>query len=276
MAATPLQSALAPLLADPAGAAVLLDVDGTLAPIVRHADDAHVPEPTRRPLITIAKRYGFVACVTGRRAAIARRIVSIGSITYLGNHGSEVLPGGASDVTVDAEVQAWATRVQAFAAEELAREEVARARVRGEDKETIAGFHWRGAPDEAAAEAVVDAIAGRARDAGFALHRGRKILEVRPPVAMDKGRGIERLLSGRPLRTALYAGDDRTDLDAFAGLRRLVAAGRLEQVLCVGVRSDETPPELEHEADLLVEGPAGVRELLTLLAEAGSPATPAD
>jgi trehalose 6-phosphate phosphatase len=266
VAAGSLRNTLAPLLADPARAAVLLDVDGTLAPIVRHADDAHVPEPTRRPLITIAGTYGFVACVTGRRAATARRIVSIGSITYLGNHGSEVLPGGASEVSVDAEVQAWAARVQAFAAGEMAREEVARVRVRGEDKAAIAGFHWRGAPDEAAAEAVVEAIAGRAEAAGFVLHRGRKILEVRPPVAMDKGRGIERLLDGRDLGVALYAGDDRTDLDAFAGLRRLVEAGQLQQAICVGVRSDETPPEIEHEADLLVDGPGGVRQMLTVLA----------
>src|SRR5205807_4310062 len=90
-------AALEPLRADPARAAVLLDVDGTLAPIVRHAEDAHVPEPTRVPLIAIAKRYGVVACVSGRQAAVARRMVSIGSITYIGNHGAELLRGGASE-----------------------------------------------------------------------------------------------------------------------------------------------------------------------------------
>src|SRR3954468_7593047 len=92
--AATLDEALAPLLADPSRAAVLLDVDGTLAPIVRHADDAHVPEPTRAPLIAIARRYGLVACVSGRRAATARRIVAIGSITYVGNHGGELLRPG--------------------------------------------------------------------------------------------------------------------------------------------------------------------------------------
>lgn len=269
MAATPLHDALAPLLADPSAAAVLLDVDGTLAPIVRHAEDAHVPETTRRPLITIARHYGYVACVSGRRAAIARRIVSLGSITYIGNHGSEVLAGGASEAQVDAEVAAWTERVRAFAAAELDREDLRRTRVRGEDKEAIAAFHWRGAPDEPAAEAVVDALAERAAAAGFALHRGRKVLEVRPPVAMDKGRGIERQLTGRGLRVALYVGDDRTDCDAFAGLRRLVAAGELTTAVCVGVRSDETPPEIERDADLLVDGPAGVRELLDALAALG-------
>ncbi|WP_354699496.1 hypothetical protein DSM112329_05213 [Paraconexibacter sp. AEG42_29] len=268
MAATPLHDALAPLLADPSAAAVLLDVDGTLAPIVRHADDAHVPESTRRPLIAVARRYGFVACVSGRRAAIARRIVSLGSITYVGNHGSEVLVGGASEVVVDAEVAEWTDRVRAFAAVELDREDVRRTRVRGEDKHAIAAFHWRGAPDEAAAEAVAEAVAARALEAGFAVHHGRKVIEVRPPVTMDKGIGIERQLQGRGMKVALYAGDDKTDCDAFAGLRRLVAAGELGAAVCVGVRSDETPAELEQDADLLVDGPAGVRELLNALAAA--------
>src|ERR1051325_5656408 len=93
--AAPLAEGLEPLRSEPSRAAVLLDVDGTLAPIVRHADDAPVPEPTRVPLIAIARRYGFVACVSGRRAATARRMVSLGSITYIGNHGTEVLRGGA-------------------------------------------------------------------------------------------------------------------------------------------------------------------------------------
>lgn len=260
-----LADALAPLRADPSRAAVLLDVDGTLAPIVRHAEDAHVPEPTRGPLIAVARRYGFVACVSGRRAATARRIVSLGSITYIGNHGGEVLRGGATSVDVDPEVAEWAARVQAFAREAFD-DELQRLRVREEDKDAIAAFHWRGAPDEAAAEAAVRAIAVRAEAEGLGTHWGRKVLEVRPPVRMDKGRGIERLLGDLGLDVALYAGDDVTDLDAFRGLRAMVADGRLGQAVCVGVRSDETPPELEAEADLLVEGPPGVRELLSALA----------
>jgi trehalose 6-phosphate phosphatase len=63
----------------------------------------------------------------------------------------------------------------------------------------------------------------------------------------------------------LYVGDDVTDLDAFAGLRALVDEGELGAAVCVGVRSDETPPRLEEAADLLVDGPSGVRELLRVL-----------
>src|SRR6266511_1322648 len=84
-----LAEALSPLTADPSRAAVLLDIDGTLAAITRHPEDAHVPESTRVALIAVARKYRLVACVSGRTASDARRMVSIGSIAYIGNHGGE-------------------------------------------------------------------------------------------------------------------------------------------------------------------------------------------
>ena len=264
-AAAALAEALAPLRSDPARAAILLDIDGTLAPIVRHADDAVVPEPTRGQLIAVAKRYAVVGCISGRRSPTARQMVSLGSIAYVGNHGAELLAPGATDVQIDPEVAAHERKVRDFAAGAYT-QEVQRLRVRSEDKQSIMAFHWRGAPDEDAAEAAVREIAERAQAAGLWIHWGRKVLEVRPPVALNKGRGARRLLEGRDLAAALYVGDDTTDLDAFAGLRGLVEEGELGAAICVGVRSDETPAPLEQGADLLVDGPAGVVELLRVLA----------
>jgi trehalose 6-phosphate phosphatase len=263
--AATLDDVLAPLLADPARAAVLLDIDGTLAPIVRHADDAHVPEPTRLPLIAVAKRYGLVACVSGRQATTARRIVSLGSITYVGNHGAEILRGGQTTPEIAPEIADWARRIRAFGQSELRGEELHRLRVRGEDKDIIFGFHWRGAPDEEAAEEAARAVAERAHAAGFVTHWGRKILEVRPPVTLNKGLGVGALLEATPVDVALYAGDDRTDIDAFDALRAAVSAGTLREAICIGVASDETPRELEEAADTLVDGTAGVRQLLEAL-----------
>jgi trehalose 6-phosphate phosphatase len=94
--AATLVEALGPIRSEPARSAVLLDIDGTLAPIVRHADDAHVPEATRAVLIEVSRRYGVVGCVSGRRAATARAIVAIGTIAYVGNHGAELLRPGSS------------------------------------------------------------------------------------------------------------------------------------------------------------------------------------
>jgi len=265
--ATPLSEALAPLRADPARAAILLDVDGTLAPIVRHADDAQVPETTRLVLIEVVKAYGCVACVSGRRAATARQIVSLGSIAYLGNHGAELLRPGTTQPELDREAGAWQRRVHQFAEQALAGGELQRLRVRDEDKGPIVALHWRGAPDEGAAEAAVRAVAERAEAAGLHTHWGRKVLELRPPVALDKGRGIHWLLRDADLDAALYVGDDRTDVDAFTGLRELVEGGRIGHAVCVGVRSEETPAELESAADLLVDGTRGVRQLLSALVD---------
>ena len=262
--AATLVEALEPLRSDPEHSAVLLDIDGTLAPIVRHAADAHVPEATRALLIEIAKRYGVVGCVSGRRAATARQIVAIGTLAYVGNHGGELLRPRSTQPEVDPELAAWTARIRAFATRALS-DDYQRLRVRGEDKDAIAGFHWRGAPDEDAAAAAVAQIAELAQAEGFAVHWGRKVLEVRPPVALDKGIGVTRLLRDASVRAALYVGDDTTDLDAFHGLRELVDAGTLQSVLCVAVDSDEAPPELAREADLRVDGTSGVRELLEAL-----------
>ncbi len=262
--AATLVEALEPIHADPARGAILLDIDGTLAPIVRHAADAHVPEATRTLLIEIAKRYRLVGCVSGRRAATARQIVAIGTLAYVGNHGAELLRPGATRPEVDPELAEWTPRIREFAARAMSAEDP-RLRIRGEDKEVIAAFHWRGAPDEQAAEAAVRTIAERAEAEGFAVHWGRKVLEVRPPVAIDKGIGVALLLRDAPVDTALYVGDDTTDLDAFRGLRELAASGALSTTLCVAVDSDEAPAELAREADLTLEGPAGVRELLEAL-----------
>jgi trehalose 6-phosphate phosphatase len=262
--AATLVEALGPIRSEPGRSAILLDIDGTLAPIVRHADDAHVPEATRSVLIEVSRRYALVGCVSGRRAATARAIVAIGTIAYVGNHGGELLRPGTTSAEVDPELEAWTSRVRDFAKRVYTAEHQL-IRVRSEDKESIAAFHWRGAPDEQAAEQAVRGIAAEAERDGLAVHWGRKVLEVRPPVEFDKGLGIAALLSGAGLSAAIYVGDDTTDLDAFRGMRELSASGELELALCVAVASEEAPPELAQEADLTVDGPPGVRGLLEAL-----------
>jgi trehalose 6-phosphate phosphatase len=259
-----LDELLRPIKADPARSAILLDVDGVLAPIVQHPDDSHMPEATRRPLIEVARRYGVVACVSGRRAADARRIVSLGTIAYLGSHGSEVLMPGATASEMDRELQAWTRRVQAFAREAFT-EQLRRLRVRLEDKEAIAALHWRGVPDEEDAQRAVEEVAAAAEKAGFVPHWGRKVLEIRPPVRIDKGAGIVSLLRDADLDAALYVGDDTTDIDAFRGLSELVEMGRLKTAVRVGVASEEGPTALQDVADVMVDGTGGVRDLLRAL-----------
>ena len=233
-------------------------MDGTLAPIVERAEDAHVPEKTSRLLGTLARRYALVACVSGRSATEARRLVGVGSIAYAGSHGAELLEPGASEPTVMPAWASWAGRVRRFALERDT-PELRTLRIRIEDKGPIMAFHWRGAPDEEAARTRLEGIAGEAEAAGLLPHWGRKVLEVRPPVPVDKGQAVRELVRRSGVRDAMFGGDDATDLDAFEALAALAADGELDHILRVGVRSDEGPRGIVERADLVVDGRAGLR-----------------
>lgn len=262
-----LEAVLAPLVADPGRSAVLLDVDGTLAPIVRDPEDASVSELFRRLIVECSARYGLVGCVSGRQAAEARRIVGIGAIPYAGNHGLELLPRGFAEAQVDPEAERWMSQVHGVI-EKQESGEIHELGLRIEDKGTIVGMHWRGVEDEEAARALAERIAGQASDEGLHIHRGRSVIEIRPPVTAGKDGAVRALLHGVDVGWALYAGDDRTDIDAFAGLRGLVTEGRLDGAACIAVGSEEAPPELLERADIVVDGEEGVRELLTVLSRA--------
>ena len=222
-----------------------------------------MPEPTRALLRRLEQRYALVACISGRRAIEARRIVGIDSLAYVGNHGLELLRAGAREAATDPSLAALAARVRAFATSRQG-DELERLGVRLEDKDSIWVFHWRGVPDEQAARQELERVAAEAEREGLVPHWGRKVLEIRPPLEADKGTAVEAALDGLEVGRALYAGDDTTDLDAFRKLRELEGAGRV-RAICVGVRSIEGPQAITAEADLVVEGPQGMFELLESL-----------
>jgi trehalose 6-phosphate phosphatase len=223
-----------------------------------------VPQATRALLEALDSRYALVACISGRQALVARRIVGIDSLAYVGNHGLELLSPGAREAVTDPALRPQAAAVAAFARSAWD-ERLEKLGVRLEDKDAIWAFHWRGAPDEEAAHEALAEVASVAERDGLVPHWGRKVLEVRPPVATDKGTAVATALDERPLARALYAGDDTTDLDAFRKLRALAREGRLD-ALCVGVRSAEGPAAVIAEADLVVDGTEGVVALLDRLA----------
>lgn len=243
----------------------MLDVDGTLAAIVDRAEQAHVPDRTSRLLAKLVRRYTCVACISGRSAAEARRLVGVGGISYAGSHGAELWIAGDTQPTTLPAFASWGERVRVFAAEHD-RRDLRLLRVRMEDKGPISAFHWRGAPDEGAARTRLEGIAQEAEAGGFVTHWGRKVLEVRPPVPFDKGQAVAELVRRFKLERALYAGDDATDLDAFEALDELTANGTLAAAVRVGVASQEGPPAIVERADLVVDGTAGVSGVLEALA----------
>jgi trehalose-phosphatase len=256
---------LEPLRREPGRAAILTDVDGTLAPIVERADEAAVPAAAREVLATLSERYALVGCISGRRAAEARRLVGLDSLAYAGNHGLELLLPGEGTPRPDPSIAGREGEATAFLATVDGRVEAAGLRL--EDKGPIQALHWRGSEDEASAESRAREIANEAGRAGLQPRWGRKVLELRPAGGGGKDGAVGSLLADERLDRATYAGDDRTDLDAFRRLRELQEEGRLSAAVCVGVLSAEAPAELAEESDLTVAGPEGWLAILEALAE---------
>jgi trehalose 6-phosphate phosphatase len=256
---------LGPLRSEPARAAVLTDVDGTLAPIVARADEAVVPAPARDVLAALSERYGLVGCISGRQASDARRLVGLDSLAYAGNHGLELLMPGEEVPRADPSLAGRERDAAEFIAG-IDDGRLAAAGLRREDKGAIQALHWRGAEDEEGAQSRAHEIAVAAGHAGLEPRWGRKVLELRPVGGGGKDAAVASLLAGEELECAVYAGDDRTDLDAFRRLRELGSAGELSAAVCVGIVSAEAPAELAEEADLTVEGPEGWLRILEWLA----------
>jgi trehalose 6-phosphate phosphatase len=244
---------------------VLTDVDGTLAPIAARPEQAEVPGRASEALRRLSERYGLVGCVSGRQAVAARRLVGVEGIAYAGNHGLELLLPGTDTPRLDPSLQGRGGAAAEFVAG-LDAAGLAAAGLRLEDKGPIQGLHWRGAGDERGALARAHEIAVEAGRAGLEARWGRKVLELRPVGGGGKDAAVAALLAADGVDVAVYAGDDRTDLDAFRRLRELREAGELGVAVCVGIVSDEGPPELAEESDLRVEGPEGWLELLEALA----------
>jgi trehalose 6-phosphate phosphatase len=257
---------LAQLRDDPAHAAVLSDVDGTLAAIVPKPEEAVVPPRATELLARLSKTYGLVGCVSGRQAEEARRLIGLDDIAYAGNHGLELLLPGEQAPRLDPSLQGRERDAADFISNQGAAS-LADTGLRLEDKGPIQALHWRGADDERAAEAHAHELAATAGRAGLELRWGRKVLELRPAGGGGKDAAVAALLATDGMTAAVYAGDDRTDLDAFRRLRELREDGGLGTAVCVGILSEEGPAEIAEEADLTVEGPAGWLALLEALAE---------
>jgi trehalose 6-phosphate phosphatase len=233
--------ALARLASEPGRAALFLDVDGVLAPIVERPEDATVPGPTRVELRRLAGRYALVACVTGRPSDVAREIVGVPELRYVGEHGLEL----------DPHARDWAARIHDFARGTSWHEL--------EVKPLSVAYHYRRAVDREAARIALEGVATSALEEGFHTRWGRMVLEVLPPVEASKGTAVRRLLAETGLPHALYAGDDTTDLDGFAALDGLDAAVR------VAVVSSEGPSDLGERADIVVGSTDALLELLKQL-----------
>lgn len=253
-----MRSALEPLLDDPPEAAIVCDYDGTLSPIV---DDPKLARPVPGVvdvLGELAGEFGVVAVVSGRPLAfLAEQLEGVSSdVELAGLYGLERRgPGG---VVVEPAAADWVPAVRE-ATERLQAE--APAGVLVEDKRLSVTVHWRRAPE--AAGWAERAVRAEAALTGLRPQPGKMSIELRPPLAVDKGTALRELADDAV--AALYLGDDTGDLPAFAALAALGTERGMATVAGV-VAGAETPLEVVAAADLVLEGPEQARDLLVWMA----------
>jgi trehalose 6-phosphate phosphatase len=263
------RSGLAALLADPARAVIALDFDGTLAPIVSDPEQARAHRGALEALAALAPRVRSVAIITGRSAQAAVRLGSfagapgLGHLVILGHYGAERWEAATGTLSAPQPPPG----VAAVRAELPALLDGTGA-VQGawvEEKGFALAVHTRRAADpHAAFEALREPLAALAARNGLTVEPGRMVLELRPP-GMDKGVALTRYVREVDAGSVLYGGDDLGDLPAFAAVDELRSGGLPGVLVCSG--SAEVSQLTEH-ADLVVDGPEGVVDLLSGLAEA--------
>ena len=239
---------------------VLLDVDGTLAPIVSRHDEATVPVETRRVLDELVSRPGvIVALVSGRAAADARRMVGVDGVWAIGNHGCETItPDG--DIEIDPRIAPYQPAIAKVAGTIQSLIAMVPGAVL-ENKTWTLSLHYRLA-DQGVVPRLHGAVSELSRRHGLRMTEGKMIYELRPPAEVDKGTAAlalaRRLGALADDSSLMFAGDDATDEDGFRALRE-----HAPHALTIRVIEGAA---VATTAELTVQGTAGMREMLEWLA----------
>jgi trehalose 6-phosphate phosphatase len=258
------QAGLAALLAEPGRALVALDYDGTLAPIVADPAAARALPAAVTALRTLSGLLGTLAVITGRPAEVAADLGGFGDVAgliVLGQYGLERWADGKlTSPPSPPGVAAARAELPGLLAEAGAPDGT-----RAEDKGHAIAVHTRQTADpQGALDRLRGPLASLAARHGLTVEPGRLVIELRPP-GTDKGTALKNLVSERSSRAVMFCGDDLGDVAAFGAVRALRGAGIPGLTVCS--RSAEVSV-LAEEADLVVDGPEGIADLLTALADA--------
>jgi trehalose-phosphatase len=239
----------------------LSDYDGTLAPIVQRPELANLSQETRRFLQALARQHRYtVGIISGRALKDLQQRVGIGGIIYAGNHGLEIEGPGLSFVNpVAEEIKPVFRLIHGVLNKALGKI----GGVLVENKGLTLSVHYRTVAEDKTDEVrnIFERVIATARSLGkVRTTSGKKVYEVRPAVAWDKGKAIALLVekNRKPKGEILplFLGDDLTDEDGFKVINEYGGIS-----IFVG---DETG---DSAARYFLRSPAEVEELLGMLLE---------
>jgi trehalose 6-phosphate phosphatase len=242
---------------------LIFDIDGTLSPIAPTPEEARLYPGVAGLLEQVSHcEKVHVAIMTGREIEDGAKMVNVEGLTYIGTHGLEwsdglpwrhpvQLAAGALDHVAPGKylLDLVETHLERFPGVI-----VQRKRVGG-------SIHYRLAPDKAATrERLLALLEEPARQVHMNLFEGKLIVEVRAPLAVDKGQALRAFAERFATRGLVFAGDDRTDLDAIRAMQELRQQGI--SAFSIVVQHADTLPELLEQGDMVVEGVPEMADLL--------------
>lgn len=234
--------------------ALLLDYDGTLAPIAPHPDLAILSPETKNILFKLSNHSDvYVAIISGRNVENVKRMVGIEGITYAGNHGLEILHPDGSKFVHPMPIE-YEEKVRDLL--KALQDCVCRDGAWVENKGALLTFHYRETPNELR-PAMIDRARYLIEKYGFRATKAHCALEARPPVQWNKGRASIYIL-----RTAfgvdwservkiIYVGDDLTDEDAMVALKGMARTFRVTSSDIVKTAADHRLPSTDSVYTLL-------------------------
>jgi trehalose 6-phosphate phosphatase len=196
---------------------LFLDVDGTLLDIAPTPGEVHV-DPELVELLRQLERAcdGALALISGRPIVELDDLFAPLFLSVAGVHGCERRDasgrwyrptfGGATLEPIRAELEQLLTQFHGTLVE---------------DKGCALAVHFRKAPYlEEVLKVRLSGLLARTTD--YELLEGDHVIEIKP-VAQNKASAIEAFMQEEPFagRTPIFIGDDTTDLDGFAAVRRM-------------------------------------------------------
>jgi trehalose 6-phosphate phosphatase len=247
------------LQARPLGLA--FDIDGTLSPIVSTPAEARL-YPGIAALLEEARSYAHIAIMTGRAIESGAAMINIEGITYIGTHGVEWCEGlpGKHEVQINPDALPYLAQGETLLT--LAEQKLAnQPGILIERKRLGGSVHYRLAPQPEYARAMIlDTLREPAKALNFYLSEGKRVIDIKPALTLNKGTELRNFVQRFKLAGVLFAGDDRTDLDAVLEIERLRQDGL--QAASIAVQASDTLPALLEHADRVVQGVEGMAQLL--------------
>jgi trehalose 6-phosphate phosphatase len=244
--------------------ALVTDIDGTISHLVANPQDAFVSLEIKESLRRLVRVVDSVAVVTARENSVARRMVGVEGLTYVGSYALNA--SAAATPRDGADIRAVREAILPF----LARMPV----VTLELKDVSFALHYRNAPDKTGTRArLISFVEPVALEHGAKIMEGKQVIEVVPADLPDKGTAFGAMVDERDIKGVIFMGDDLSDVAILHEMRRRRKQGL--QCLGIAVVDEETPMPLRASADMTLNGVDEVEKFLLRLAGLMAAAQPA-